>query len=334
MVTDPNFLVGHLPTTFRNEIKFWFYFYAITMAKSKAKLLSEKEFMALGLELAGYDRWQTYKEHCNIQRFVECYGATPLTCSEMWDDLEMLGEIDNKSKPKYFLMALFYLFKYLNKTDIGRFFKIGCRNTVRKHVDHWVEKIQTLLQLKMLSLDESDDGLVYFMTVDGTHCPIREPRPFSKIWSSFKLGGKAGLNYEVGLSINKPKLIWLYGPIPAGLKYDLQIAQEKLIPAVCQMAARVGHERRILADGIYFAEEVLDVISVKNAFDPREVEDFKDRAASRHENFNGLLKNWKILDDTYREHDLDSHQISFEAVAAICCYQLDNGSYTLLDPYP
>jgi hypothetical protein len=40
------------------------------------------------------------------------------------------------------------------------------------------------------SWDEAiDNDLVFFMSVDGTHCPIEEPRPFSTEWSSFKLGG-------------------------------------------------------------------------------------------------------------------------------------------------
>ena len=111
----------------------------------------------------------------------------------------------------------------------------------------------------MLTFTESDDGFIYFMTVDGTHCPIQEPRPFSKVWSSHKFGGDAGVNYEVGLSINKDKLIWLYGPIPAGLKNDLSVAREKLIPKVRQHAHRKKAERRILGDGIYQAQDVKDI---------------------------------------------------------------------------
>ena len=299
-----------------------------------AKLYTEDEFLAIGPEIAGYDRWKKYKRECNIKRFSSTYGPTPLTCAEIWEDLHMLGELDKYSKPREMLMAVQFLFKHSTEDDTCRFFKLGCRTTARQYVEKWTAKIQTCLQLKMITLEEADDGMNFLMTVDGTHCPIREPRPFSKIWSSFKFGGSAGVNYEVGLSINKNKLIWLNGPIPAGLKNDLQIAQEKLVPAVRELSAKRGKKLRILADGIYFAEEVLDVVSVKNGLDSREVEEFKDRAGSRHENFNGLLKNWKVLSEVFRKHDLDQHQICFEAVATICCYQLDNGSYSLLDPFP
>ena len=68
--------------------------------------------------------------------------------------------------------------------------------------------------------------------------------------------------------------------------------------------------------------------------DHRDLAYFKDRALSRHEIFNSFLKKWKVLDEVFRAHDLDDHQVCFEAVAAIACYQLDNGNYSLLDPYP
>jgi hypothetical protein len=51
--------------------------------------------------------------------------------------------------------------------------------------------------------NEHNDGIIFFMSVDGTHCPIEEPHPFSKKWSSHKFGGKPGLNYEIGLKIDE-----------------------------------------------------------------------------------------------------------------------------------
>ena len=93
-------------------------------------------------------------------------------------------------------------------------------------------------------------------------------------------------------------------------------------------------KRCIIADDIYKDEAVKDVFSNKNELDSRDVAYFKDRVLARHENFNCLLKGWKVLDEVFRSQDLDEHQICFEAIAAVVCYQLDNGSYKLLDPYP
>lgn len=301
-----------------------------------ATAFTAHDFMKLGLETAGYDRWETYEESTKHEFFVEAYGATPHTCADMWSDLQILEELDKKSKPKYLLMALHSLFTNATERGVARFFGYIDRSRVRKHVRAYTGKIQSLLVLKMLTFEEADDGLVFFMTVDGTHCKIQEPRPFSKIWCSHKFGNQAAVNYEIGLSIYHQKLIWINGPIPAGLKNDCDFAKEKLIPKLREFnSGKIdGIIRRILADDIYKDQEIADVISNKNGLDPVTLASFKDRALSRHENFNSLLKKWKVLDEIFRAHDLDDHQLCFEAVAAIVSYQLDNQSYNLLDPYP
>lgn len=81
----------------------------------------------------------------------------------------------------------------------------------------------------MGSWDEVEEGLTFMLSVDGTHCPQEEPRPWSKIWSSHKLGGKAGLNYEIGLLIHKPKLVWVRGPTPPGLYNDITVFKQELM---------------------------------------------------------------------------------------------------------
>jgi hypothetical protein len=301
---------------------------------------TESDFLEIGLDIAGPDNWRFLNHDGNIKQFKSAYGATPLTCHQMWSDLIELGEIAKSSdKPGYFLLTLRFLFTNCTQQDTMRFFKIRSEDTVRTWRAMFTEKIEKLLKRKMLTFEEADDGLVFFMTVDGTHCPIREPRPFSTIWSSHKLGGGPGLNYEIGLSIYKAKLIWIHGPTPPGLHNDLDVAKEKLIPAMRQFnEIRPQVNRRILGDGIYAAKAVADIFSVKNEFDPREIEEFKDRAMARHEFFNNHLKKWSILSTMFR-HDrkgdfLLYHRQCFHCVAAICCYQFDNGSYSLFDPYP
>jgi hypothetical protein len=303
--------------------------------------LTELQFLEIGLDIGGPRNWRHLDHNANIGRFKSAYGATPLTCHQMWSDLIDLGEIDGSSnRPKYFLLTLKFLFTNVPQQDLMQFFGIRSENTVTKWRAMFTAKIQKLQPRKMLTFEQADDGLVFFMTVDGTHCPIREPRPFSTIWSSHKQGGKAGLNYEVGLSIHKEKLVWVHGPTPPGLHNDLDVAREALIPAL--RAFNKDHpqpiNRRILADGIYAAKSVADIISTKNEFDPREIEEFKDRATARQEYFNNNLKKWKVLSTEFR-HDrkgdfLLYHRECFHCVAAICCYQIDNGSYSLFDPYP
>ena len=203
-----------------------------------AKTLTAQDFTKLGLEIARYERWETYSQTTNNELFVECFGATPKTCADMWDDLKIIDEVDRHSKPKFLLMALHSLFTNATERGVARFFGYIDRSRIRKHVREYIGKIQTLLQLKMLTFEEADNGLVYFMTVDGVHCRIQEQRPFSIIWASHKFGNDPALNYEIGLSIYHNKLIWLHGPIPAGLKNDCEVAKEKLIPAMRSYNAR------------------------------------------------------------------------------------------------
>lgn len=98
----------------------------------------------------------------------------------------------------------------------------------------WTRLIASLLMIKMQSWEEAvdEDGMIYFMVLDGTHSPINEPHPFSTIWSSHKEGHDTAINYEIGISISRPKLLWLYGPTQPGAMNDLEVAREELIPAL------------------------------------------------------------------------------------------------------
>ena len=165
------------------------------------------------------------------------------------------------------------------------------------------------------------------LSVDGVHCRIREPRPFSSLWSSHKFGGKSAVNYEIGLQIHKPKLAWVEGYTQPGFENDLGVFRRRLLPAL----AALGRGRKVIADSIYGAEP--DYVSIKNAFDPPEIQNFKDRVASRHENFNGLLKNFDCLENRFR-HGLHWQQICFRAVCCLVMFQFESGGYSLLDPYP
>jgi len=301
---------------------------------------STEEFMALGLETGGHPKWRDYKHERNIDRFKEDYGVTPQTCHDIWEDLrnfdaeiECLDEhkspvrLEKGAKPLHLLLGIRFLFKYQEQRDLCRFFGMRSPKTMSKWATLYVFKIERLLDMKMGTLAENDAGFVFFLSVDGTHCAIQEPRPLSSEWSSYKIGGKAGVNYELGILIHKPKLVWVYGPTRPGKYNDLDVFRQKLKGAL----AALPNTRRVIADGIYSSEP--DYVSVKNDLDPPEIRLFKNRVASRHENFNGLLKCFLCLKNKFR-HECQFHGICFRSVCAIAQYQLDNGSYTLLDPYP
>lgn len=161
------------------------------------------------------------------------------------------------------------------------------------------------------------------LSVDGTHCPQEEPNPFSEKWSSHKLGGSAGLNYEIGLSIHKPQLKWVKGPTPPGEFPDISVFRQEL-------KNKIPPGRKVIADDGYKGEP--DIISLRNEFDPREIAEFKERVMARHETFNQRLKNFNCLSQRFR-HGIERHKVSFEAVCVIVMYEMTYGGASLFDPY-
>jgi hypothetical protein len=170
-----------------------------------------------------------------------------------------------------------------------------------------------------------DDGdAIIDFSIDGTQCPIWEPRPWSVIWSSHKFGGKPGVNYEIMLRLNKPELVWVFGPIPPGKYNDCATFKLKLMQQFPFWKRAVGD------DGYRGLDEF---ISLRNEFDPPELATFKERAMARHENFNQRLKKWQVLTKRFR-HGVGNHKTAFRAVCAITLYEIGNGSTSLFDPFP
>jgi DDE superfamily endonuclease len=164
------------------------------------------------------------------------------------------------------------------------------------------------------------------LSIDGIHFPIEEPSPFSPEWSSHKLGGSAAVAYEIALSINKPRLAWVHGPVRPGKYNDLSLFRLALKEEMETKAPG----RRIIGDKGYRGET--EIVSTRNEFDPPEIAEFKDRVLARHETFNQRLKVWGCLNVKWR-HSLDLHKMAVEAICALTMYQIDNGSTSLFDPY-
>jgi hypothetical protein len=186
---------------------------------------------------------------------------------------------------------------------------------------------------------EVDVGVVFFFTVDGTHFKINEPTPFSTEWSSQKLGGHAGLNYEIALAIWDTKLLWVHGPTKPGKVNDITVFRgeaskgltKSLKEKVDAESLNLGRQIRGIADQGYLGEP--DYLSTRNKLDPPELFRFKDRALSRQETFNAMLKTFAILANAFR-HGYEYHGVAFEAVCAVTMYKLEAAGGGLFDAYP
>ena len=125
-----------------------------TTASHLATLLSEDEFLDLGLTQAGIHGWRKHKLHASIDRFKSRYGCSPKTCEVVWIELRNSNDIDiritKRDKPLMFLLALRFLWKYETEYDLGDYFNIRSEKTVRNYYRHWLPKIQGLLKQKVM----------------------------------------------------------------------------------------------------------------------------------------------------------------------------------------
>jgi DDE superfamily endonuclease len=151
----------------------------------------------------------------------------------------------------------------------------------------------------------------WILSVDGTHCRIKEPRAVpDKHWYSHKFH-KPGVAYELGVNLFENKLVWMSGPYKAG-DTDIVIFRKpdglkSKLDSVNQMA---------IGDKGYAGDLA---VSTPSAFDCDDVNIFKRRARARHEDFNRQIKNFAVLSERFR-HSVDKHK-----TVLLTQYSLENG---------
>jgi hypothetical protein len=283
---------------------------------------SPDEMLTKGLRLAGYKRRRRnrVKKETNIERFKAIFGSSPAVVAAIWEDLQ-LTEIpeahvhENDRNIKYFLIALHHLKRYPTEYEREAMFDVSLM-WGRDWCWFFVEKIQALKTQKIGWPEDNFGGDIFAITVDGTHCWLQEPQHAT--WSqdsryfSHKYG-KAGLAYELGISISESKLVWLNGPFMAG-KNDVQIFQKGLKQKL-QTAGKMA-----IGDGGYTGHPYQ--CSTPNNHNSSSLSKFKSRALKRHERFNGLTKAFNCLSGRFR-HSVDRFTNCFEAVCVICQYQVE-----------
>ena len=158
--------------------------------------------------------------------------------------------------------------------------------------------------------------------------------------SSHKEGGNACVDYEIVMYTHKDKVASLIGPFPAGTN-DKEVYRKQLKKMIEKKQQERGNDFRTIADDGYFAGDLIDTLSFRNEFDPRDVSYYKDRALSRHEKFNGLTKTYAILTTSFRhdrgvnpEKEFPRHKAVVESIVVTLQYELDLGIKHLFDPFP
>ena len=260
-----------------------------------------REILTIGLRLVNYTwrRIRRAKAKTNINRFKGHFGTTPVVCAQVYEDLQRNRDPEVKIEPKdlclsHLLMALHHLKRYPTELEREPIFDISYK-WGRDKVWYYVERIRALKKYKIVWPDDNFGEDIWILTVDGTHFWVNEPQ--HPEWSqdseyfSHKYG-KAGLNYELGISLTTQQLIWMNGPFPAGSN-DVKIFIQK---GLKQKLLEVG--KRGIGDGGYNGHQ--RAVSTPNAHDSKPVKKFKGRALKRHETFNGLIKEFDCLDGRFR----------------------------------
>ena len=156
------------------------------------------------------------------------------------------------------------------------------------------------------------------LSVDGTDFRIQQKGVTKKgnAFGSHKYAGKSALRYELGIDILKGNLVWVEGPYPAGTWPDIKIFLNCL-------AGHLLPGERVEADNGYVGHP--DKIKCPlNDCNRAENLAMQSAARSRHETFNGRLKNWGILERKFR-HDIRQHGSIFYACAIITQLIIANG---------
>ncbi len=139
---------------------------------------------------------------------------------------------------------------------------------------------------------------------------INEPIPFDKSWYCHKFNGP-GVRYEVGISIENPKIVWANGPWPCGSHSDLRIIREGL-------KLKLLLDEFVVADGGYTDERCIQPPGSNH----------KDHhllslIRAMHENSNKRLKQFGVLKQKFR-HDLTLNHYCFFAVLNITHLTLED----------
>ena len=299
--------------------------------------ISPDNMMARGLTIIGYtpNRQARVRRAENLERFKTDFGKDPRVLVKVWVAIQQFpieNKLENASQLDLdvFLWTFHWLTDYCKEKSLERLTG-WCDKTVRSRLKLMVHRIAALKEHVIIWPaawnTPSANTPTYLVSVDGTHCPIHEPtlgHPFSKNtrYYSHKFQ-RSALAYEVALDIFTNRIVWINGPFPAGT-HDPDIF---VLPN--GLRSRIPAGKRVVADSAYRRNAILDVVSVPNNADTREVCLFKRRVRARQETIFLRMKKFDVLTTNFR-HGEAYHKVVFHAVAAICHFELEY--FPLFDP--
>ena len=285
------------------------------------RYIPKEQFEILALQLAGYNNNNRGGE--TSKRLKDfCYASTK-TLEDLYRDIQNpeLGEFQIKNpNPVDLIHTLYFLKKYPTAHEFSGRSGAGTEKTVLNKAWRYIRAFQALKERKIQWIfDNAKYDKYFILSVDGVHCRIHKPRTQpSSGWYSKKFN-KAGLVYELGVSIYHNKIVWINGPFPAG-QNDMKVFRKGLME-------KIPAGRRAIGDEGYRGEP--SKVSTKNTFNSDNLKQFEGRVRARHETVNSRLKAFGILNQVFRSKGtgrMEKHKSAFEACCVIVQYELDNGN--------
>ena len=250
----------------------------------------------------------------------------PKRIAEIWHDLQTTDipgvsiQEDLKNRTASiddFFVVLYWLKRYRTWKEIELSMHVS-ENTARKWAfTYYVPKLAALVEKMVVWPEDNEWDTIFLASLDGMHAPIDElshetKRKNEELYSH--KDGHAALLYELAIKLfdNSHRAIcWRSGGDPAS-KHDLAKYREGL-------KAKIPKGKKLIADKGYRGE--YSTITVANSLDSDAVRDFKNRARSRHENFNFRIEKYEILRRPFR-NGIELHKKVFDAVLVLACYEL------------
>jgi hypothetical protein len=280
--------------------------------------------------------WETKKD----ERFSSCFGTPSTVVAKIWNRIlpavlqdQADGYQANGAQPKHLLWSLVFLKVYSTEAIHCSIVGWPDRNVYRKWCWYFLKKISDL-RFEVILLENRFQGLgpsttqTCFLSVDGIDCPVLEPYPFDGKWYSHKFNGPA-VKYELGVCINTGHICWMKGPFRGG-KGDSTIFKEGLstiLPLGEGVEVDSGYQGNLRSKLPLMAN---------NSRERRE----KSVVRGRHENVNGRLKTFNVLDCHFRHLNpginvvgndertkkmLEKHKLCFFSVAVITQLKFEAG---------
>ena len=231
-------------------------------------IFNGQHVLTTGLSLAGFSLIrQNVSAKLNEQRFRVFFGIGSKSASVLFQKVK--EKYDDAILDK-FMMALNWLKLYDPESVLASRWNLS-EETLRVNIRSYIKHIASLKE--DIIVWGAFGSEIFIVSVDGTHCPIYEPRtdPSSK-WFSHKFNGR-GVAYELAISIFKNQLVWINGPFPAS-KHDITIFRSEDDPSAGLMS-RIPEGKRAIGDSGYSGEPTK--VSITRDDDDKETKKFKAR---------------------------------------------------------